>query len=72
MIIMCQHLLPLTAMGIIIAYSNEDEAVAGVVDPILVVGLRREQGITCTLGFSLKAQFARREQTIESTQLDKS
>ncbi len=55
MIEMRQHTLPFAAMLIIVTDSAEDEAVVGVVNPVLVVRLRLEQGIARHLTVSLDA-----------------
>ncbi len=55
-------------MRVVIADGCEDKAVAGVVDPILVAGLRLQQGVARMLCFSLKAQTARGEQAVEPIQ----
>ena len=70
MIEMCEHLLPFAAMVVIVANGLEDEAVVSVVDIILVVGLRLQQGIACHLALAFDAYSTRVQQTIEANQLD--
>ena len=70
MIEMRQHLLPFAAMLIIVADGAEDEAVAGVVNPVLVVGLRLEQSITRHLTVSFNAHCTCIKETVEANKFD--
>jgi len=70
MIEMRQHLLPFAAMVVIVTDSVENEAVVGVINPILVVSLRLQQGIACHLALAFDAYSTRVQQTIEANQLD--
>ncbi|MBR3027902.1 MAG: hypothetical protein IKH58_07170 [Bacteroidales bacterium] len=66
MIEMRQHLLLLTAMLIIVADGAEDEAVAGVVNPVFIMRLRLEQGIARHLTVALDAHSTSIKETVET------
>ena len=70
MIEMRQHLLPFAAMFIIVADGTKDETVAGVVDVVLVVGLRLEQSITRHLTVSFNAHCTCINETVEANKFE--
>ncbi|MBO4753837.1 MAG: hypothetical protein J5543_04530 [Bacteroidales bacterium] len=65
MIEMRKHPLPFTAMVIIVANGMEDKAVVGVVDVVLVMRLRLEQGIAGLLTVAFDTHSAHVEKAIE-------
>ena len=58
-------------MLVIVADGAEDEAVAGVVDVVLVVGLCLQEGIARHLAVALDAHGTRVKQAVEADELGK-
>ena len=72
MIEMRQHLLPPAAMFVIVADGSEDETVVGVVNPVLIMRLRLEQGIARHLPLAFDAHSSRVQEAIEANKFDES
>ena len=65
-----EHLLPFASMFVIVADGLEDEAVVGVVDVVLVIRLRLEQGISRLLTLPFDAQDACIKKAVELHKLE--
>ena len=70
MIEMRQHLLPLASMLIVVADGTEDETVVGVVNPVLIMRLRLEQGIARHLPIAFDAHSTSVQEAIEVNKFD--
>ncbi|MBR5715130.1 MAG: hypothetical protein IKX59_00955 [Bacteroidales bacterium] len=68
---MRQHPLPFAAMVVIVADSKKDEAVVGVVNPVLVMRLRLQEGIAGHLTLALDSQGACIKETVETNEFGK-
>ena len=66
MIEMCQHTLALASVLIIVSDSAEDETVVSVIDVVLVVRLRFEQGIARHLTVAFDAHSACIKEAVET------
>ena len=67
---MRQHLLALAAVLVVVVDGTEDEAVAGVVDEVLVVGLRLQEGIARHLTLALDVDRTCVKEAVEADKLD--
>ena len=72
MVEMRQHLLPLASMLIVVADGTEDETVVGVVNPVLIMRLRLEQGIARHLPIAFDAHSTSGKEAIEANKFDES
>ena len=72
MIEMRQHLLALASMLIVVADGTENKAVVCVINPVLVICLRLEQGITRHLPIAFDAHSTSVQEAIEVNKFDES